>query len=223
MAVTDQDLDTIPGWFDQTDRALFRTFLPASRVICGKGNLVEVGVFMGMSATLMGDDVRPEETFTVIDLFGSTAGDDANDRENRHSYPGLKREAFQANYLRYHKDLPVVVQDFSDRIVDHVPARSCRFVHVDGSHLYEHVVKDVASARRLLQDDGLVVFDDYRSAHAPGVAAAVWTAIANDGLRPVVAQSRQDVRHLGRPRPVAPVPPTRGPLVGRRGADRGRA
>lgn len=201
MPISDEDLNTIPGWFDHTDRALFRALLPASREICGTGNLVEIGVFMGQSAVLVGDDLGPDETFSVIDLFGSAAADDANEQENQTSYPDLSRQAFEANYLRLHSTLPVVIEDFSERIVEHVPANSSRFVHVDASHLYEHVVKDIASAKTILMEQGIVVFDDYRSAHAPGVAAAVWAAVAERGLHPILLSPGKMYATWGDPEP----------------------
>lgn len=62
---------------------------------------------------------------------------------------------------------------------------SLRFIHVDGSHLYDHVAADIESARIALDDDGVVVFDDFRSEHTPGVSAAVWQAVTGSGLRPI--------------------------------------
>jgi hypothetical protein len=44
----------------------------------------------------------------------------------------------------------------------------------------------VAWARELLHESGVVAFDDVQARHAPGVAAAVWAAVENDGLRPIV-------------------------------------
>ena len=38
--------------------------------------------------------------------------------------------------------------------------------------------------------DGVVAFDDYRTAHAPGVAAASWGAVLNQGLRPFAVTAR---------------------------------
>jgi len=48
------------------------------------------------------------------------------------------------------------------------------------------VRQDLASARTLLNERGVVVCDDIRSAHTPGVAAATWEAVVNDGLNPIV-------------------------------------
>ncbi|MDZ5660792.1 class I SAM-dependent methyltransferase [Nocardioides sp. zg-1308] len=201
MRVTDEDLDAIPGWFDAIDRELFRWFLGPGRAISGPGNLAELGVYMGQSAVLLGGFLENGEELTVVDLFESEAGDTANVRENAESYPGLSREAFEANYTRVHPDLPHVLQDFSERIVDHVAPGSCRFVHVDASHLFEHVRHDVVAAEQLLGTAGVVTFDDYRAGHTPGVAAAVWEAVANQGLRPIVLSPNKLYATWGDPTP----------------------
>jgi hypothetical protein len=67
-----------------------------------------------------------------------------------------------------------------------VKPQSCRFAHIDASHLYEHVSKDIDNVRELLVPEGVVALDDYRSPHTPGVAAAVWEAVLTKGLRPIV-------------------------------------
>ncbi len=178
VRITDDELDTIVGALYAPDRDLFRVLL-SSTARTG-GDLAELGVLEGQSAVLIGESQQVGETFTVIDLFDDV-GVDANDPEN---YPGLTRSAFEANYLRYFATLPVVVQDFSDRIVDVAKHGSHRFVHIDASHQHHHVVGDIEAARILLQPDGIVVLDDIRQPHTPGVAAAAWGAVARDGLIP---------------------------------------
>ncbi len=176
------DLATIKGWFNPSDRHIFE-FLLGTQVREGHGgNLVELGCFLGKSAVLIGEFLQPGETFTVLDLFEGEAGDVANTTELQTSYPALTRAAFEANYLRFHPRLPSVVQATSDRIVEYVAPGTARFVHVDASHLYQHVATDVESARSMLQPEGIVAFDDYRSDHTPGVAAAVWEAVITKGL-----------------------------------------
>jgi hypothetical protein len=150
------------------------------------GDLAELGAYMGKSAIVIGEYVRPDETFVVIDLFESPARNIANVAENVRTYPGLTQRAFEANYLAAHDRLPVVVKAPSSEILHHAAADSHRFVHVDASHLYDHVRTDIDSARALLQPSGVVVFDDIQSAHTPGVAAAVWAAVDNGGLHPIV-------------------------------------
>ena len=180
----------IPGWFRWLDMIAFRTVLEA-QVDSPAGVLVELGTYQGKSAVVIGDHVRPGDRFVALDLFGGTellddsAASAANRRETEHSYRSLTRRQFEQNYLCLHDELPEVIQAESSRILDHVEPGTVRFLHVDASHLYDQVHLDASNAKTLLRPGGLVVFDDYRSLHTPGVSAAVWQAVIEDGLIPV--------------------------------------
>ncbi|MFH8381730.1 class I SAM-dependent methyltransferase [Kitasatospora sp. NPDC018058] len=181
-------LDDIPGWFFGLDRAAFAHLLSRQSEAGVKGDVLELGSYLGRSAVLLGDHLRTGERLTVCDLFDSEAGDADNAAEMAMSYrKTLTRSAFESNYLAFHAELPEIVQAPTSVLADgRIPAGSCRFVHVDASHLYEHVAGDIAVAKAALAEDGLVALDDYRSEHTPGVSAAVWEAVFTDGLRPVL-------------------------------------
>jgi Methyltransferase domain len=198
--VTDKQIKKIPGWFEPVDWALFRFALMESINQTGGGDLAEIGAYLGKSAVLIGGYQQPGETFTVIDLFGEDAPDTANESENRAQYPTLAEDKFKANYLAVHGRLPVVVRGLSSRITSEASLGTHRFIHVDGSHLYEHVSQDVQSARLLLAPQGLVAFDDYRVEHTPGVAAAVWGALS-DGFHPVWISPTKMYGTWGDPQP----------------------
>lgn len=182
------NLADIPGWFFWVDRQLFATLLRAQESR-PPGDLVELGTYLGKSAVVIGDHLRPGERFVALDLFGRTdlldVGHAPNRREVEKSYANLTRLAFESNYLGFHSELPTIVEGPSSVIMEHVDSHAVRFVHIDASHLYEHVRLDAEHARKMLQPGGLVVFDDYRSEHTPGVSAAVWEAVFTDGLIPV--------------------------------------
>ncbi|MET8624260.1 class I SAM-dependent methyltransferase [Kitasatospora sp. NPDC004669] len=181
-------LDDIPGWFFGLDRAAFAHLLSHQSEAGVKGDILELGSYLGRSAVLLGDHLRTGERLTVCDLFDSEAGDADNAAEMAMSYrKTLTRSAFESNYLAFHAELPEIVQAPTSVLADgRIPAGSCRFVHVDASHLYEHVAGDIAVAKAALAEDGLVALDDYRSEHTPGVSAAVWEAVFTGGLRPVL-------------------------------------
>ena len=101
-------------------------------------------------------------------------------------YGDLTRNAFERNYLSVLAELPAIVQRPSSEIVHHVAAGSCRFVHVDGSHLYEYVRADLDAARTILAPDGIVVVDDWRTEHTPGVMVAVMERVTARELHPIV-------------------------------------
>lgn len=170
----------INGWFFWEDKALFDAVLASQSE---PGTLVELGAYLGRSAVVLGDHLRPGERFVVVDLFGTDADDRANLAENTKSYATLTRIEFERNYLALHDELPVVVQGLSTEVVEHVAPGSARFVHVDASHLYAQVAADIEAVKTLMQPDGVVVFDDIRAEHTPGVTAAVWEA-ASRGMAP---------------------------------------
>ncbi|MFH9726005.1 class I SAM-dependent methyltransferase [Streptomyces sp. NPDC017254] len=185
--LTPDRLDEVEGWFFDADRFLFDWLLTHQRDHGVRGDLLELGVYKGKSAILIGYHASEGERFTVCDLFDAgEAPDDSTATELRVYYPTLSRQVFETNYLRFHRRLPTVIQGSSSEITGHVPAGSCRFVHIDASHLYHHVRADIASARELLTEEGVVSLDDFRSPHTPGVAAATWEAVLTAGLKPVV-------------------------------------
>ncbi len=190
------------GWFYAKDQAVMTWLLDRQERLEPPGDLLELGSYLGKSAILIGTHLRPGETFTVCDLFGADPADGANRTENSRSYATLTRQAFEGNYLAFHDRLPTVVQATTDQITRHVRPGSCRFVHVDASHLWEHVKGDIEAARLLLRPGGLVVCDDYRSEHTPGVAAAVWSAVANGGLRPICVTGNKFYGTWDDPEPV---------------------
>ncbi|MEU6478166.1 class I SAM-dependent methyltransferase [Streptomyces sp. NPDC047017] len=209
MATTTQEptrpprcLDDVPGWLPVLDQTLFDWFLDRQETAGTRGDLLEVGVFMGKSAIFIGRHRQPGEKYTVCDLFEGDAPDDANRAESTKSYSALTRDAFEANYRSFHDELPRVLQGPSSVVSAEVEAGSCRFVHIDASHLYEHVHGDIGAARDLLLPGGIVVLDDFRSEHTPGVSIATWEAVLSRGLNPVCLSTQKFYGTWGDPEPV---------------------
>ena len=175
----------MPGWFYPPDQALMTWFLRWQDRHEPLGDLLELGAYVGKSAILIGSHLRSGERLTVCDLFDSPAPDADNGVEMSRSYSALTRLTFESNYLAFHDELPVIIEGPTSVVRDHVAPASCRFVHIDASHLYQHVRADIEASRVLLRPGGLVVCDDYRAAHTPGVAAAVWSAVTAGDLRPI--------------------------------------
>ncbi|MER6219834.1 class I SAM-dependent methyltransferase [Streptomyces sp900105755] len=209
MAITTQEttrpprrLDDVPGWFPVLDQVLFDWFLRRQEESGMRGDLLEVGTYMGKSAIFTARHLRAGETYTVCDLFEGDAPDDANRAESTKSYGKLTRGIFEQNYLAFHEELPRVLQGPSSVVPTEVAPGSCRFVHVDASHLYEHVHGDIEAARELLVPDGIVVLDDFRSEHTPGVSIAAWEAVLNGGLNPICLSTQKLYGTWGDPEPV---------------------
>ncbi|GHJ35196.1 class I SAM-dependent methyltransferase [Streptomyces sp. TS71-3] len=197
-----RELSDVRGWFPALDQVLFEWLLTRQETQGQRGDLLELGVFMGKSAIFLGRHLRDDEHFTVCDLFESDAPDTANVDEMKKSYSMLTREAFERNYLSFHDELPKVLQGPSSLAAEHVEAGTCRFVHVDASHLYEHVYGDIATAQKVLAPGGVVVLDDFRSEHTPGVAVATWEAVLNRGLRPICLSTQKLYGTWDDPEPI---------------------
>ncbi|MCC9312254.1 class I SAM-dependent methyltransferase [Kitasatospora sp. RB6PN24] len=197
-------LDDVPGWFWPIDQQLFTWLLERQSASGTSGDLLELGSYLGRSAILIGRHLRAGETFTVCDLFDSEAPDGDNAAEMTMSYrQTLTRTAFERNYLAFHSKLPTIVQAPTSVLEDgRIAAGSCRFVHIDASHLYEHVSIDIRTAKAVLGPDGIVVLDDFRSPHTPGVAAATWEAVFQQALRPICVTPEKLYGTWGDPEPV---------------------
>ncbi|MCG5217244.1 class I SAM-dependent methyltransferase [Streptosporangium sp. KLBMP 9127] len=183
-------LDGVPGLLDETDTRVLDWSLGYQSRFGIRGDLLELGAYVGKSAILIGRHRRADERFTVCDLFESDDDDT------------LSRTAFEANYLAFHEQLPEIVQGHTALIRDHVERKSCRFVHVDASTLYDDVNDDLEAAKELLDGEGIVVIDGYRAETSPGVAAAVWEAVAMHGLRPIYLSPQKFYGTWGDPGPM---------------------
>lgn len=195
-------LDDIPGWFFGQDQALISWFLERQNRLAIPGDLLELGVYLGKSAILIGQYRVGDQRLTVCDLFEDAAQDHDNDGEMRQYRSTLTRLAFERNYLAFHTALPSIVQGPTSAISSHVAPQSCRFVHVDASHLYEHVEADIKASRVVMHAEGLLVCDDFRAAHTPGVAAAVWSAVISGELHPICLSDSKFYGTWGDPGPV---------------------
>lgn len=182
---------TVGGAFWDADFRLFDELLAAQEALGVAGDLLEIGALYGKSTIVLGLHSRPTETVHVCDVFEQETGDDANQAENDSSYPGLARDTFEANYRRYVPRSPHVIQELSTSIASHVEPGTLRFAHIDGGHLFETVVEDLRNVKPLMAPRGVVVLDDFRALHTPGVAAAAWAEVVSGGLVPFAVSEQK--------------------------------
>ena len=167
----------LPGWLRRADFLLFQKINELQKERRLTGDLLEIGVFRGRSAILLGYLASEDEQLVLCDLFRTDF--------KSQNLPASPRQVFENSYLQFHSDLPKIMQCPSEEIAAHFKPKSFRFIHVDGGHSYDVVRTDVLTSRRLLQEGGVVVFDDYLNRKFPGVAAAVWGAVAEGDLIPI--------------------------------------
>jgi len=175
-------MSSVDGWLELVDAELFRTVDHVQRQRGVRGDLVDVGVYRGRSAVLLGLLADRDEQVIACDLF-----------EDAVPYPGrpalfgeLRREQFERVWSQ-HVGRPVrVIQRLSTELASLVPAGSCRVVHVDANHGYSYVLDDLRIASTLVVPGGVVIADDWRRADSPGVGAAFWRLVHEGTLIPAL-------------------------------------
>lgn len=181
-----QEMGSVPGWFLEVDARLFVGVdsLQLARGI--RGDLLEIGVYYGKSAILLGYCVRRGEHLMVCDVFeevGGLAEESVAEHITYHAH--LRQAEFERHYRRFHRELPEIVAAPSTSLDRDQLARRFRLIHIDGGHAYEVVREDILTARRLLGKGGVVVLDDWSQPHCPGVALALWEEYLRGELIPL--------------------------------------
>ncbi len=139
-----------------------------------KGDMLEIGVEFGTSAFLLLDAIGQDEHLTLIDLV-RTPEWDAGCR-------GPYRE--KTNYT--------FIEGNSHSVAPDLLPTDCRWIHVDGGHLYEHVQKDLELTAGLLSEDGILVLDDFFEIRWPDVTAAFMEFLRSDSrLKPFLLVNRK--------------------------------
>lgn len=174
----------IEGWFSIHDVIAFSSILSIQRDIETSGSLLEIGVYQGKSAILIGQFSNSVSDFEVCDIF-QLESDTENKNEISSSYRNLNREIFEKNCRENLDRMPIIHECKSLELGKNLKGDSYRFVHIDGSHLYEHVMNDIQLALDVLvPEDGIIVMDDFRSQHTLGVSLAIWEKIISGGFAP---------------------------------------
>jgi hypothetical protein len=178
----------VPGFLDGLDAALFLRLGEVQARHGIRGHLLEIGAWYGRSAIVLGAVKRQDEELHVCDLFETPPPTAAGRCELAGKDVPLaapSRTQFEAAYEGVHGELPVVHQCASSMLsASELGANQFRFIHIDGSHNYDAVLRDIALARELAADKCVIIFDDFRNLGHLGVAAAVWPTVVSSEVEP---------------------------------------
>lgn len=181
----DTGMATVPGWLTAENARLFACVSDLQHTRGVMGDLLEIGVFKGASAILLGFLAYEGEAVIVSDLFGTPYDAPRDVKFEMTAYAGNELSDFLEHWRRFHRRDPHdVFVGPSERLHHREWDRPVRFVHIDGGHSFDVVERDLELAKRVLVPGGVVVFDDARASGTPGVRAAAWGAVANSGLVP---------------------------------------
>lgn len=141
-----------------------------------KGNIVELGTYIGKSASVMASAIRPESgrKLITIDLFTRERGETGSresylfkDKSQMEIVTKALADLKLSNTVKVYKgstyDLAPTLSDLTD--ID--------LIFIDASHHYEDVKKDIAAFLPHVNSGGYVAFHDYNSKIWPDVKRAV--------------------------------------------------
>jgi len=152
-------------------------------------NFLEIGVFHGVTSrnvcdllySIHGDDFK----FTGIDLFEANILKGDYSPSTKFSNP-LKN--FYYNYiirlnpyslesvqklLRKYKNNVNIIKGNSHKILKEITLDNFDYVFLDGGHSYETVIGDLKCLKKVVENNAVILCDDYDLNYAPGVKKAV--------------------------------------------------
>ena len=147
-------IDAIPGWFMPQSYGVWRALLDRQAEANVAGDLFEIGVWRGRSASILANYRREQEKLYLCDLR-------------------LDEEAVR-NSIRSTGIEPANLVPLSGPSCD-LPARldlkamhqTVRWLHIDGEHTGPAVYRELEFANTIVNAQGIVVVDDFFSPRYP--------------------------------------------------------
>ncbi len=150
-------LDQVEGFMPPEAMAMWDTLLDFQKKSEVAGALLEIGVYHGKSAALLGLHCADGEQLFLVDPR------DLGAKANVRKLAGKDSRYIIGNssVLREHPEMKGLVGKF-------------RWLHIDGDHTGQGVFLDLEICNRLLSDDGVICVDDFLSAGFPQVSAVTF-------------------------------------------------
>lgn len=167
-----QAFSRIPGWFSIDAYLLMCLY---HQMALPPGDVLEIGVYQGLSAIGVAAMRGPNRRFFAIDPFVSATGEPT---------PAL-RDAFLRTMQQFYptQDWMICISAPSHDVSAQALGDSYSLVHIDGDHSAQGVLYDLDLAYKVLQPSGILVLDDYYNPHYPGVSFAVHDFLGTEPRR----------------------------------------
>ncbi len=126
------------------------------------GDMLEIGIWHGYTAALLGAQLRNNENLGLIDIC-------------------MDKEVFIPNILKFSPDCADNIKFWKSSSFDMRRQQvlldgigDLRFVHIDGEHSYEAIENDFLLVINKLSNNGIIVFDDIFLNNCPQLTEAVF-------------------------------------------------
>ena len=175
---------SIEGWFTFDAALLFMAYNQFLAKQGVAGDVLEIGVYHGLSAIAVATLRGPGGKMYAVDLF-----EDLQALNVSHAGVG-NRNLFEQNMQKFHPDrdfLHIVAGPSPDLSASELGS-SFSFCHIDGGHSPEETFDDLRLCHEILLPGGLVALDDYFNPRFPGVCEGAIEFMRDHpgALRPLV-------------------------------------
>lgn len=137
----------------QLDNArLYRDKEEFAKHIPKGSRVLEIGTLAGDYAEVLIKEVKPEH-IDLVDVFKANDWPDCN-RFNKHSHLSFVQNRFKdVKNITYHVG-------YSDNILPNLN-KKFDYIYIDANHDYEHCKSDLVNSLPLLDEGGIIGFNDY--------------------------------------------------------------
>jgi hypothetical protein len=136
--------NAIPGMMSDFSVQIFDTIFDLQNRNGISGNMLEIGVYMGKSASVLAAHARPAERVVLVDVHKHFGPEIEEQHLASCEFVLMPSERFRGGFADYGK-----------------LKRACRFIHIDSSHQYRATLGELKIVDELLADGGVAVFDDF--------------------------------------------------------------
>src|ERR1700682_928099 len=174
----------IEGWFSFDAALLFMAYNQFLAKQGVTGDVLEIGVYHGLSAIATATLRGPGSKMVVVDLFEELQGLNV-------SHAGIgNRALFERNMLKFHPNLDflrIIAKPSSDLSPAELGS-SFSFCHIDGGHSSAETLNDLRLCHDILLPGGLLALDDYFNPRFPGVCEGATEFMRDypEALRPLM-------------------------------------
>jgi hypothetical protein len=157
-----KEFSGLPGWFWPDSVAIWDSLLSYQTASGKCGNFLEIGVFKGKSAAMAALHCRANEVYVLVDPIIQP--------QARTTMDILKPDAvfFETDSVDFFRSGLTISN-----------ANKFRWIHIDGEHTGMAIANDLNIANSLVNQDGIVVLDDFFNAQYPQITAAAFEWISH--------------------------------------------
>jgi len=171
-------------------------------------NFLEIGVFHGVTSRniceLLNNIHGKDFNFTGIDLFSIE-----NEKTKGECIPKTKftnpLKTIYYNYiiqsdpysiqsverlLKKYKNNINIIKGNSNKILKEISINNFDYVFLDGGHKYETVLNDLKNLTKVVENNGVILCDDYDLTYAPGVKKAIDEYVLLNNFKLKILNSR---------------------------------